>query len=271
MFFSPGQKPRARPRNIVGSIVNSMLALMPANTFKANITGVSAPPTDVTRALLRASILYPAQVQVITATGAGTYTTPTVNGELPLYLIVRMVGGGGGAGGNGTGGGNASAGAASTFNAGAFSAGGGGGGTNNPGDGVPTAGGTSSGGYLNHTGQDGGSALTGTVSSAFGPPGGQSFFAGAGQLLLHTVTNAVAANAAKANTGSGGAAGGTSATVLQAQGGAAGGYLEGLITAPASSYSYVVGAKGTGGTAGTSGSAGGNGADGMIVVEAYWQ
>jgi hypothetical protein len=271
MFYSPGQKPRAKPRNIVGSVLNSMLAVMPANTFKANITGGQAAPTDVTRAALRFSIFYPAQVTVITATGAGTYTTPTVNGELPLYIRVRMVGAGGGAGGNGTGGGNGTAGGNTTFNAGAFTANGGANGVNNPTDGAFPAGGTASGGSINLTGQDGGSALNGAAASSFGPEGGASFFAGAGQLLIHSSTAADAANAAKANTGSGGGCGGTSAAVVQANAGAAGGYCEGIITSPAASYSYSNGAKGTGGSAGTSGSAGGNGGDGIIIIEAYWQ
>jgi hypothetical protein len=269
MFFSPGARPRAKARNIIGSVLNRMLAATSANTMKANITGGSAAPTDATRASSRSNILYAPQITVITASGAGTYTTPTVNGELPIYLRIRMAGAGGGAGGSGTGGTNGNAGGNTTFG-GVFTANGGNPGVNSPTDGVFPTGGAASGGSINQSGQDGGSFFN-TGSSFFAAPGGNSFFSGAGQFMIHTNTNAAAANSAKANTGSGGAAGGTSAVVVYASGGASGAYCEGIITSPVSSYSYTNGAKGTGGNAGTSGTAGGNGADGIIIIEAYWQ
>lgn len=271
MFYFPGQKPRFRPRNLAASVINSMLAAMPANTFKGNITGVSAAPTDIPRASLRASIFYPSQTTIISSTATTTYTTPTVNGELPLYLRVRMVGGGGGAGGSGTGGSNGTAGGNTTF--GSFTANGGANGVNNPGDGVFTVGGGASGGYLNMTGQDGGGAIGGVTASSFGPPGGASFFSGAGSLLVHDSTIAGGGNAAKVNSGSGGGCGGTGSSVTQANAGAAGGYLEGLLSSSplSTSFSCQIGAKGTGGSAGTSGGAGQNGGDGLIIVEAYWQ
>jgi hypothetical protein len=50
-----------------------------------------------------------------------------------------------------------------------------------------------------------------------------------------------------------------------------GGYIDAIITSPASSYSYQVGAGGTSGTAGTSGYVGGAGGSGIIIVEEYYQ
>lgn len=253
-----------------GKIINSLLAAMGANTIKANITSGLAAAANPTRASVRSNILYPPQFTVVTATGAGTYTTPTVNGELPISLTVRLVGAGGGGAGGGTGGGNGGSGGNTTF--GTLTGNGGAGGTNNPSDGVFPAAGTASGGDINLTGQDGGSVNnTPGANSITGPAGGQSYFMGAGVLNFHTATNAAAANAAKANTGSGGSAGMTAGVVPFANGGAAGGYCKDTITPVAASYNYSVGAKGTGGSAGSGGSLGGNGADGIIIIEARWQ
>lgn len=240
---------------------------MGANTLKANVGSTPAVPSNTARASARSNILYPPQITVVTATGAGTYTTPTVNGELPLWLRIRMVGAGGGGGAGGTGGTNGGLGGATTFST--FTANGGAGGVNTPTDYVFPAGGTASGGALNMTGQDGGGGTQ--FNQFFGPQGGNSFFFGAGQFDIHINTNAAAANPAKANTGSGGGAGMVAAAVPPGNGGAAGAYLESTISSPAASYAYSVGAKGAGGTAGTNGSAGGNGADGIIIIEAYWQ
>jgi hypothetical protein len=53
-------------------------------------------------------------------------------------------------------------------------------------------------------------------------------------------------------------------------GGAAGGYVDALISSPSATYAYAVGAAGTAGAAGTSGKAGGDGAAGIIIVTAYF-
>ena len=60
--------------------------------------------------------------QVFLSGTAATYTTPT--SPVPLYIRIRMVGGGSGGGGGGTGGGISGAGTASTWSGGSLSAGG---------------------------------------------------------------------------------------------------------------------------------------------------
>src|SRR5437016_5111773 len=70
--------------------------------------------------------------------------------------------------------------------------------------------------------------------------------------------------------GGGGAASG-GLVALNGAGGGGGGSLYSLITSPAASYSYAVGAGGGAGTAGTNGQAGGAGAAGVIIVTAYFQ
>lgn len=51
-------------------------------------------------------------------------------------------------------------------------------------------------------------------------------------------------------------------------GGGAGGYVEKLITSPAATYTYTVGAVANGGAAGTY--AGGNGAAGIIIIDEFY-
>ena len=71
-------------------------------------------------------------------------------------------------------------------------------------------------------------------------------------------------------TFSGGGAGST-AGVGGGGGGGAGGYVYAVISNPALTYTYTVGAAGAGGTLGTSGAAGGNGAAGLIKITAHFQ
>jgi hypothetical protein len=75
---------------------------------------------------------------------------------------------------------------------------------------------------------------------------------------------------APANTGAGAAGASCSATSPAGGGGAAGGYVEKLITSPAASYSYSIGAGGTSGAAGTSGQTGGVGGSGIIIVDEFY-
>lgn len=207
-------------------------------------------------------------------TGSGTYTTPVG----VSYIRVRMVGGGGGGAGSSN---NASAGAggngsASTFGASLLSAGGGTGAA--PGSAPGGLGGTSSLGtgpigIAIQGGRGGGSSITGTTDFYNpGGIGGASALGGAGSGSTATTGVAGAANTG----GGGGGAGSNTLTGLNwtGAGGGSGGYVDAIITSPASTYAYSVAVQdathGQGGTAGTNGFAGGAGGSGQIVVEEYY-
>ena len=195
-------------------------------------------------------------VQVFTS-GSGTYTTPT--GCKAIW--VRCVGGGGGGAASATNSG--SVGGNSTF--GAITANGGAGGGSGASVGGPggDGGSTSGANVINGTGSSGGPGGKDTASA--GGTGGGTFIGGAGK----GGTYQLGGSAAAANTGAGGGGGGAQiAAVNAAGGGGAGGYGESLISSPAGTYSYAVGAGGAGGAAGTyAGGAGGSGI--IIVMESY--
>lgn len=193
--------------------------------------------------------------QVFTSS-SGTYTTPAG----ATRLRVRLVGGGSG-GGGGPGGATASTAGNTTF--GTFTANGGSGGSGGGGGG---AGGAASGGTINISGGGGGGAGVNGVANVFMPGGigGSSAFGGSG---TGGSGNQNGANAA-ANSGSGGGGGGGGSAQNGGSGGGSGGYCEGIITNPAATYSYAVGA-GVNGTAGAT-TTGGNGAAGIIVVEEFY-
>ena len=208
----------------------------------------------------------PHTVQVFTS-GSGTYTLPT-NCKA---IKVTMVGGGGGGAGSGQGstGGSGGAGGASTFGTTLLIANGGTGGIGLNAHGIP-AGGTAS------LGAATGIALTGasgisvnqSISGYYAPGayGGTSPFGGAGSSDINR-----AGGDASVNTGSGGGSGGSNSNSSATNSsGAAGGYVEALISAPTTTYSYAVGAKGTAGSAGTSSYIGGIGGSGVIIVEEYY-
>lgn len=78
------------------------------------------------------------------------------------------------------------------------------------------------------------------------------------------------------NTGAGGGGvGGAGAYFGSSAGGGAGGYIDVMIRSPINTYSYSVGAGGSGGTASATvlpgGAAGGNGGSGIIIVTEYYQ
>ena len=234
-----------------GSALTSQITLGTGLAFSGTTLKVNPP-----------GFYFVPSVQNFTSGSAATYTTPTNGGNLPLYLRVRMVAGGGGGGAQSTNAG--SAGAATLFSnwtvnpgsggsAGAGSGGAGGsGGTNGTGNLILRFGGAQGqgGGNPSNTGFPGGA-------------GGSSVWGGAGAGSPNA-----AGGAAVVNTGSGGAGGGATTNPVGA-GGGAGEFVEFTIPAPAASYLYTVGTAGTGGAAG--GNAGGNGANGAIVVEAFWQ
>lgn len=196
--------------------------------------------------------LKPPQKTRITAIGAGTYTTPSG----ALYLEVKDKAAGSGGRGSGTSPGNSAAAGNTTF--GALTANGGGAVTTL----VGGVGGTCIGGDLNRTGQNGSSTPNGFINEQGGKGGGD---------LGYNGVSAQAGVSAIPNTGCGGSGGGAAGTASPGPGGGEGGYQEKLITSPAATYSYNVGAKSIGGIAGTSGFAGGDGSDGWIEVVAYFQ
>jgi len=202
-----------------------------------------------------------------------TYITPT--SPSPLYLKVKMVGAGAGGAGSGTSnsGGNGGAGQASVFGTNLLIAYGGPGTTsqylgvegglatiNSPALGAAFQGGwggASSGG-------------AGAVSTAYFP-GGQGASTPFGAGGTGTLNGAGAAGTA--NTGSGGGGGGNNgiAGSNSGAGGSAGGYIDAIISSPASSYYFGLGLGGNFGVGGSSGQNGGPGGTGIVVIEEYYQ
>jgi hypothetical protein len=188
--------------------------------------------------------------------GSGTYTTPAD----VKWIRIRLVGGGGG-GGGGNNSSGASSGGTSTFSGGSLSAAGGSGGSAVTG---AAAGGAASGGNVaNIPGGSAGSSHS--ASNGAGGHGGCSVFGGGGG----GSAGSTAAASGATNSGGGGGGGGGGATTSVAGGGGAGGYVEHIISAPAASYSYAVGASGAG-QSGTSAGNGGAGAAGIVIVEEHY-
>lgn len=182
--------------------------------------------------------------QVFTS-GSGTYTTPARVTQLRVRLIA---GGGGGGSTGGTGG-------SSSFNSIAATGGSGGSGVGN--SGVGGVGGTGGAGSASFriAGGDGGSSVDrGGSDNDTSGAGGQGAFGGGGP----AVNAGKVGVAGKTNSGGGGS--GNSGDGSN-PGGGAGEYLEYIITTPAATYSYAVGAAGA---AGTNGAAGGSG---LVVVD----
>jgi hypothetical protein len=256
--------------NANAAIALSKLATQANNTFVGNVSGGAAVPVALTPGQVGGALCVPSRTVLITGTSL-TYTTPTCNGVTATWLEVDVQGGGGGGGGSGTG---STSGAGTTGNAslfGALSAGGGSpGAANSALNGG--AGGTCSGSLgtqQNFPGSAGTGAANATATGQPGAPGGVSFYGGAGI----NVTNATAGGAAPPNSGGGGSGGGgsTTAGVFNGNGGGAGCHISTVITSPAATYTYTVGALAAGGTAGTSGFLGGGGAAGLITAVAHWQ
>jgi hypothetical protein len=205
--------------------------------------------------------------------GSGTYTTPAG----VTYIIVEMVGGGGGGGGSGTTSGTAAtAGGDTTFGTSLLTAAGGGLGSrggnsvaggaatvNSPATSLVAVTGGSGQGATGH-----GSAVGTQSARLAGGQGGASALGGTGGGggISNAGGNGVA------NTGGGGGGAGQDAvnSANCGTGGGSGAYIKALITAPDATYSYAVGAAGTGQAAGTSGFAGGNGGSGLIVVTEFY-
>jgi len=234
----------------------------------------TATTTDITaagRAILAAPSSVPT-VQKFTS-GSATYTTPTG----VRWIRVRLIGGGGGGGGSGTtasGPGAGGTGGNTTFGTTLLEGNGGVGGSATLASAGAVGGAASLGtgpvGLALSGGYGGANVGSGTVGAVYslGGLGAASAFAGGG-----TVGANAAGSAAPTNTGAGGGGGSPAngvASVTSGCGGGAGGFVDAIITAPAATYDYAVGAAGTAGTAGTSGNAGGAGGSGVIIVEEYY-
>ncbi|MHC4051374.1 hypothetical protein [Bradyrhizobium sp. 25ACV] len=195
--------------------------------------------------------------QVFTS-GSGTYTTPANC----LWIEVELVGGGAGGAGGGSGSpGAGTSGGNTTFST--MTAGGGASGS----IATPGAAGTATGGDVNIPGGRGQGGGLGELGH--GAQGGSSSLGGSGSGGIFGANSA--GFAAAANSGSGGGGGTTNAASTNTgAGGSSGGTVQKIITSPAASYSYAVGAGGSGGAAGTSGTAGGNGAAGIIIVTEHY-
>ncbi|MDD4973553.1 MAG: hypothetical protein PHY93_04340 [Bacteriovorax sp.] len=239
-----------------------------AGVIESTTGGIKFPDGTTQTAAVRSAHI--PTVQKFTS-GSGTYTTPT--GIVPLYIRVRMVGGGGGGGGGGIDGTTTSAGSnggASTFGSSLLTANGGYGGVTGIAGGGTASLGTGPIG-LAVTGASGTGWMANNSIGMFltGGVGGASQFGANGAGNPNS-----SGTSAGANSGSGGGGGGTNGTTSYAyalSGGGAGGYIDAIITNPALTYGYTVGAGGAGGTAGTSGFVGGAGGSGMIIIEEFYQ
>lgn len=237
-----------------------------ANTFLAGPTsGGAAAPTF--RSFSTSDFAAP--TFQIFSSGSGTYTLPS-SPRSPLYIHVRIVGGGGGGQGSGTSGsGNGGTGGNTTFGTSLLTSNGGvGGGVGS----VGGIGGTASVsapavGIALQGGSGAGGGNTLAAQQVSGGMGGVSPFGGAGQ----GVQSSFSGGSAITNSGSGGGGGLAPVSGTFGAGGGAAGYVDAFISSPSSTYSYAVGAAGSAGTLGIGGGAGGAGGSGLIVVEEYYQ
>lgn len=205
----------------------------------------------------------------------GVYTTPTCQGQGPLYIEAKLVGGGGGGGGgnNATGGTSGNPTCLSTSSSPCtspvYEAGGGGA----SGDGGGGSGGTTSGsGTFTESipGAPGGYGSPGGSAYGTGGNGGNSCIGG-GAGTGPGANNSGITGAT--NTGGGGSGGGTNTSESGWAGGGGGGGACGMviITSPASTYYYSIAGTAAGGSGGTGGGAGGAGAAGRLRLIARWQ
>lgn len=208
------------------------------------------------------------------ASGTGDATITFSSFSKPLYLKIRMAGGGGGGsgGGNGgAGGGTGSNGSSTTFGSSFLTC------TGGLGAGVATGGGggtgtIASGAYgfaTDGTAGEGGNSIGGAAASdIIGGTGGVNLLGGEGACT----SPILAGEDAVPNTGAGGGGGACGGVVpVSGGGGGAGGYIDAVVYSPASTYSYAIGSGGSGGSANTGGQVGGDGGSGVIHITAFYQ
>lgn len=192
-------------------------------------------------------------------------TSPVAIPAGALYIRGRMKGAGGGGAGTGTGSPGAGAnGTATTFNSGAITAPAGSGCATGQSAGAGGAAGV--GGDFSIPGVAGEPGITAVANAVAGKGGGAKGGPAGG------VGGSPAAQTGATNSGCGGGGGGASSAGAfgSSGGGGEGADTEFTITAPASSYAFVVGVHGAAGVAGTSGFVGAAGADGLIILDVYF-
>jgi hypothetical protein len=207
-------------------------------------------------------------VQIFTSGTNATYTTPAN----VLWIDVMLVGGGGGGAGGGSAVVDGSAGGSTCWKTSGTacsspdsSAAPGSAGTTQASTGGGTSGTCT---VMSAAGAAGGAAIQtpGVSAAATSANGGASSIGGAGG-------GAYQANTGNAGTtgggGGGGGAGGTAGN-FGGGGGGGGGTCRRIISSPAATYVYTVGAAGSAGSAGTGGAAGGAGGAGYIVVVEHY-
>lgn len=225
-----------------------------------------------------AAILYATGPGAPQASGTLTKTSGTGDASIafnsyipPLYIRVKMIGGGGGggAGGNshgavGTAGGNTTFGSILTANGG--NPGNNGGGNGGTGGTVTIgAGAIDCGSFQGGQGQGNCYYGSGTVPQLVGGMGASSPFAGGGAGSYNSSGQNAIANS---GAGGGGSGPGQTSLAITGSGGGAGGFIDAMIQSP-SSQSLSVGTGGTGEAGGDF--AGGNGGSGIVIVYEYFQ
>lgn len=207
-----------------------------------------------------------APIRTVITSGSGTFI-PTTG---VLYLRVQIIGGGGGGAGGSNGGGGGTGGTTTFGDASLMVAGGGEGGA------AAQAGNAASGGSGSSTVSNavlvtgGGGASGYYQANQQGNMGGGGFFGGGGR----SAGGIPLGNAGAGFNGGGGAGGGLNGGANgSGQSGAAGGYVDAILSGDdlLAAYPYSVGAGGAAGSAGGSGVAGGTGGAGMIIIEEHFQ
>lgn len=256
----------ATPQVAIVLLKEDLISVEEANSF-----------TTTQKAQAQNNIAVPPTIQSLTSGTSATYTTGTQGGQRATWIEVFMVGGGGGGGGavNGSGAGTVgSDGTASSFNGITAAPG--------KGAGIPAsavglmgaggAGGTGGTGTATRrmpgqSGQSGGNMNTATLPSTMG--GSSVLFGGGAAPVIDTGTHFAPGNAGATNTGGGGSGALDIRTTNNntASAGGAGESVYLLISSPAASYTYTIGAGGAGGVSTTNGGAGGSGF--IQVIEHY--
>ncbi len=247
----------------VGTVVsNAAIRLVGTSTYSITTVGTWPSPSDV--ALYPESKVLSDLSMVVAPTsqsfmsGSGTYFTPTE--PSPLYLRVTMVGGGGGTSGAGAGATTPGTNGSDT-SFGSFTAVGGNTTINGGSGGSGTAVVRIPGGYGSNAAQNGSFSIGGNGGgSTLGYPTFPPMAVSPG--------TAVAGVAPSSGYGAG-AAGPTGdlATFGGVPGAGGGEYAEVVISSPAASYSYSVGAGGSAGTGTVNGAAGGGG---IVIVQEFY-